>query len=83
MAMDTNLFTIVVVVLSNGKDKRPRRNMVLCFRSKFSKKLNVILLSKGFALKSVVFKLEHKILKFSLKDVQSKKEVTPSWIPFL
>ena len=72
--MDPNLFTIVVVWLSNGKDKPPRRNMVLCFRSKFSKKLNIKLLSKGFALKSVVFKLDYKIVKFSLKDMQSKKK---------
>ena len=71
--MDTNFFTIVVVLLSNGKDKHPRRNMVLCFRSKFSKKLNIKLLSGGFALKSVVFKLDHKIVKSSLKDMQSKR----------
>ena len=75
-AVDTNLFTIVVILLSNGKDKPPRRNMVLCFRSKFTKKLNIKLLSKGLALKSVVFKLDHKIVKFFLKDMQSKKEVT-------
>ena len=43
--------------------------MVLCFRSKFTKKLNIKLLSKGFALKSVVFKLDQKIVKFSLKDI--------------
>ena len=72
--MDTNLFTIVVVLLSNGKDKPLWRNMVLCFRSKFSKKLNIKLLSKGFALKNVVFKLDHKIVKVSLKDMESKKK---------
>ena len=48
--------------------------MVLCFRCKFSKKLNIKLLSKGFALKNVVFKLDYKIVKFSLKDMQSKKK---------
>ena len=48
--------------------------MVLCFRSQFTKKLNIKLLSKGFTLKSVVFKLDHKIVKFSLKDMQSKKK---------
>ena len=48
--------------------------MVLCFQSKFTQKLNIKLLSKGFALKSVVFKLDHKIVKFSLKDMQSKKK---------
>ena len=48
--------------------------MVLCFRSKFTKKLNIKLFSKGFALESVVFKLDHKIVKFSLKDMQSKKK---------
>ena len=48
--------------------------MVLCFRSKFTKKLNIKLFSKGFALKSVVFKSDHKIVKFSLKDMQSKKK---------
>ena len=69
-AVDTNLFMIVVVLLSNGKDKPSRRNMVLCFPSKLSKKLNIKLLSKGFALKSVAFKLDHKIVKFSLKDMQ-------------
>ena len=61
-AVDTNLFMIVVVILSNGNDKPPRRNMVLCFRSKFTKKLNMELLSKGFALKSVVFRVDHKIV---------------------
>ena len=50
--------------------------MVLCFRSKFTKKLNIKLLSKGLALKRVVLKLDHKVLKFSLKDIQTKKEVT-------
>ena len=31
-AFDTNLFTIVIIfiLLSNGKDKPPRRDMVLC-----------------------------------------------------
>ena len=48
--------------------------MVLCFPSKLSKKLNIKLLSKGFALKSVVFKLHNKIVKFSLKDIQSEKK---------
>ena len=66
---------IVVVLLSNGKDEPPRRNMVLCFRSNFSKKLNIKLLSKGFALKSVIFKLDHKILKSSLKGMQSKRHL--------
>ena len=36
--MGTNLFTIVVVLQSNSKDKPPRMNMVLCFRSKSFKK---------------------------------------------
>ena len=27
---DTNLFMIVIILLSNGKDKPPRRDMVLC-----------------------------------------------------
>ena len=54
MSVDTNLFAILVVLMSNGKDKPSRRNTVLCFRSKFSKKLNIKLLSIGFALKSVV-----------------------------
>ena len=52
--------------------------MVLCFRSKFTKKPNIKLFSKGFALESVVFNLDHKrdhkIVKFSLKDMQSKKK---------
>ena len=43
---DTNPFMIVVVLLSNGKNIPPRRNMVLCFRFKFSKKLNIKFLSK-------------------------------------
>ena len=64
---------IVVALLSNGKDKPPRRNTFLCFRSKLSKKLIIEFLSEGFALKNVVFKLDRKILKFSLKDMQSKK----------
>ena len=72
--MDRNLFTIVVVLLSNGKDKPPRRNMVLCFM--FTKKPNIILLSKGFALKSVVFKLDHKIVKFFSEGHAIKEEVT-------
>ena len=38
---------------------------------KFSKELNIKLLSKGFTLKSVVFKLDHKTVKFSLKDMHS------------
>ena len=35
-AFDTNLFTIVIIfiLLSNGKDKPPRRDMVLCLSSK-------------------------------------------------
>ena len=70
MAADTNLFTIVVVLLSNGEDK-PHGFML---RSKFTKKLNTKLLPKGLALKSVVFKLDHKMVKFSLKDMQSKKK---------
>ena len=49
-------------------------NIVSCFGSKFTKKLNIKLLSKGLALKSVVFKLDHQIVKFSLKDMQSKKK---------
>ena len=73
MSVDTNLFAILVVLMSNGKDKPPMRNIVLCFRSKFSEKLNIKLLSKGFALKSVVFKLDHKIMKFSLQEMQSKR----------
>ena len=48
--------------------------MVLCFQSKFTKKIKTKLLAEGFALKSVVFKLDHKIVKFSLKDMQSKKK---------
>ena len=31
---------------------------------------------EGFASKTAVFKLDHKVLKFSLKDMQPKKEVT-------
>ena len=27
-AFDTNLFTIVIILLSNGKDKPPRKDMV-------------------------------------------------------
>ena len=52
--------------------------MVLCFRSKLSKKLPTKFLSKGFALKCAVFELDHKTLKFSLRDIQSEtwKEVT-------
>ena len=41
---------------------------------KFSKKLNMTLFSKGYALKSIVFDSAHKILKFSLKSMQSKKK---------
>ena len=48
--------------------------MVLCFRSKFTKKPNIKLVSKELALKNVVFRLKHKIVKFSLKDMQSKKK---------
>ena len=48
--------------------------MVLCFLSEFSKKLNMKLLCKGFALKSVVFKLHHKVFKFSLQDMQAQKK---------
>ena len=29
-AFDTNLFTIVIILLSNGKDKPPRGDMALC-----------------------------------------------------
>ena len=72
--METNLFTIIAVLLSNGKDKPSRKNMVLCIRSKFCEKLNIELLSKESALKSVVVKLDHKILTFPLKDMQSKKK---------
>ena len=43
-------------------------------RSKFTEKLNIKLISKGLTLKSVVFKLDHKIVKFSLKHMQSKKK---------
>ena len=43
-------------------------------QSKFTKKLNIKLLSKGLTVRSVVFKLDHKIVKFSLMDMQSKKE---------
>ena len=56
--------------------------MVLCLPSKFSKKLNTKLLSKGFALKSVLFKLDHKIGKFSLKEMQSEKKSPASLIQF-
>ena len=58
------------VLLSNGKGKPPRRNMVLCFRSKFCKKLNIKLLSKRFYIEKCSFKLDHKIVKFSLKNIQ-------------
>ena len=42
-------------------------------RSKFTKKLSIKFLSKELTLKSVVFKLDHRIVKFSLKDMQSQK----------
>ena len=67
--------------MSKGKDKPPRRNMILCFRSKFTRKLNIKLLCKRFALKSLVFKLDHKmVVKFSPKDMQSKKKWPASFI---
>ena len=48
--------------------------MVLCFM--LTKKPNIKLLSKGFALKSVVFKLDHKIVKFLSEGHAIKEEVT-------